>query len=76
MEVLGVITLHQVLHAAYGLLTAAWKQYPTVQDQKAQCEVLLRRCSNLLVAVAKRLEHQSEQHIFQNIKVLEGYACK
>jgi hypothetical protein len=74
MEVLAAITLPQVLQIAHGFLTTAWTQYQSVQDQKAQCEVLLHRCSNLIVALAKRLERRSDQHLINNVQVLEGYA--
>jgi hypothetical protein len=74
MEILAAITLPHALQIAHGFLTTAWTQYQSVQDQKAQCEVLLHRCSNLVVAVAKRLERPSDQHSVHNVEVLEGYA--
>ena len=73
MEVLATLTLPHVLQTAYGALTIAWTRYKTVQDQKAQCEVLLHRCGNLVAAIAKRLERGSDQRLLANVKVLEGW---
>jgi hypothetical protein len=71
---LDAITLPHALRRAHGFLTSALAKYLSVQDQKAQCKVLLDQCSNLVVAVAKRLERPSDQHLVQNVEVLEGYA--
>jgi hypothetical protein len=45
--------LPHVLQAARSTLTIAWTQYEAVKEQRAQCAMLLQRCTDLLLAVAK-----------------------
>jgi len=54
MEALAAMILPHALQAVYSTLTIAWTQYEAVKEQRAQCGALLRRCTDLLLSVAKQ----------------------
>jgi hypothetical protein len=54
MEALAAMILPHVLQAAFSTLTIAWTQYEAVKEQRAQCDALLQKCTDLLLAVAEK----------------------
>jgi hypothetical protein len=71
MEALAAMILPHVLQAAYSTLTIAWTQYETVKEQRAQCAALLRRCTDLLLAVAKKSNSGPNDPMLVHVRSLE-----
>jgi hypothetical protein len=71
MEALAAMALPHVLQAAYSALTMAWAQYESVKEQKAQCKALLRRCTDLILGVAKKSGLRSNDPMLVHVRSLD-----
>ena len=71
MEALAAKALPHVLQVAYSTLTIAWTQYESVKEQKAQCTALLKRCTDLLLAVAEQSNVRPNNLMLAHVRSLE-----
>jgi hypothetical protein len=76
MEALAAMALPHILRAAYSALTTAWTQYESVKEHKAQCEALLRKCTDLVVAVAKQSSLRSNDPMLVHVQSLDMYVIE
>jgi hypothetical protein len=74
MEALAAMILPHVLQATYYTLTIAWTQYEAVKEQRAQCAALLRKCTDLLLAVAKKSIYEPDDPMLVHVQSLQKCA--
>ena len=75
MEAFAAMALPHILQAAYTALTAAWAQYESVKEQKAQCKALLDRCTDLLLAVARQSNLRPNDPMMAHVHSLIKCVC-
>jgi hypothetical protein len=52
-------------------LIFAWKQYDRVQEQKSQCELLLKGCHSILLHLRTRITAESSEYLTDSVRALE-----
>jgi hypothetical protein len=59
MEILSSVSIPISLKGLHDILKTTWDQFHSVKEQKAQCQLLIERCTLLFLEIAGNIESDS-----------------